>query len=157
PGPNLYGMSRAGLSGHFASLGSPAYHGDQAFRWMYARGRLDPSAWSDLPKTLRATLAGSARGLAPASRARAEARAGPITFAIALPGEGTTESVYMIQRERVTLCLSRQVGCALNCDFCLTARMGLVRHLTPGEIVGQVAAIKDDRALADRPFNIVFM
>src|SRR4029077_10385151 len=44
-----------------------------------------------------------------------------------------------------------------DCDFCLTARMGLVRHLTAGEIVGQVAAIVDDRSLEGRPFNIVFM
>ena len=157
PKPNLYGMSRAELSRRLSALGSKAYHGDQAFRWMYARGRLDPATWSDFPKPLRASLAVEARIEAPTIRARAEARDGTIKYAIALPGEGTVESVFMIQRERVTLCLSSQVGCALDCDFCLTARMGLIRHLTPGEIVGQVAAIREDRALADRPFNVVFM
>jgi 23S rRNA (adenine2503-C2)-methyltransferase len=63
----------------------------------------------------------------------------------------------MVQRERITLCLSSQVGCALDCDFCLTARMGFVRHLTAGEIVGQVAAIREERAIGERPFNVVFM
>ncbi|HEX4823499.1 MAG TPA: 23S rRNA (adenine(2503)-C(2))-methyltransferase RlmN [Candidatus Polarisedimenticolaceae bacterium] len=154
--PNLYGMSRAELSGHFSSQGAPAYHAAQAFRWMYARGRLDPRAWSDLPKALRAQLTVGARIDVPKIRSRVEARDGTIKYAIDLPGGGTVESVFMIQRERITLCLSSQVGCALGCDFCLTARMGLVRHLTAGEIVGQVAAIREDRDLPG-PFNVVFM
>jgi len=53
--------------------------------------------------------------------------------------------------------VSSQVGCALDCDFCLTARMGFVRHLTAGEIAGQIALIRDDRALHGKPFNVVFM
>jgi 23S rRNA (adenine2503-C2)-methyltransferase len=63
----------------------------------------------------------------------------------------------MVQRERVTMCISSQVGCALACDFCLTGKMGLTRHLTPGEIVGQVTLLQDDRSLGDTPFNLVFM
>jgi 23S rRNA (adenine2503-C2)-methyltransferase len=155
--PNLHGMSRAELSALLAQEGVAAYHGDQVFRWLYGRRRYDPGAWTDLPKSLRARLSERARVDVPTIASRAEASDGTVKYAIALPDGGTVESVFMVQRDRVTLCLSSQVGCALDCDFCLTARMGLIRHLTPGEIVGQVAAIVDDRSLEGRPFNIVFM
>ena len=62
----------------------------------------------------------------------------------------------MIHEGRETICVSSQVGCALDCDFCLTARMGFVRHLEPGEIVGQVALAWLDRGL-EPPCNVVFM
>jgi 23S rRNA (adenine2503-C2)-methyltransferase len=155
--PNLYGMARPELSALLASHGAPSYHGDQVFRWLYARRAYDPAAWTDLPKALRTSIAASARVALPAISSRVTADDGTVKYAMALPGGGTVESVYMEQRERVTLCLSSQVGCALDCDFCLTARMGFVRHLSAGEIAGQVAAIQADRALGDRPFNVVFM
>jgi 23S rRNA (adenine2503-C2)-methyltransferase len=157
PRPNLYGMSRAELSALLAARGAAAYHGDQVFRWLYARGRYDAAGWTDLPKTLRASLAGATRIALPTILSRAEAHDGTIKYGMALPGGGTVESVYMVQRGRVTLCLSSQVGCALDCDFCLTAKMGLVRHLTTGEIAGQVARIREDRAIGGAPFNVVFM
>jgi 23S rRNA (adenine2503-C2)-methyltransferase len=155
--PNLYGMARPELAALLASHGAPAYHGDQVFRWLYARRSYDPARWTDLPKALRARLGESARIALPTIVSRVTAEDGTVKYAMALPGGGTVESVYMVQRERVTLCLSSQVGCALDCDFCLTARMGFVRHLGAGEIAGQVAAIQDDRTLGDRPFNVVFM
>ena len=157
PRPNLYGMARAQLTETLAAHGAPAYHGDQLFRWMYARRRYDPESWTDLPRRLREALGRDARVALPVVVSKAEAADGTIKFGMALPGGGTVESVYMIQRERVTLCVSSQVGCALDCRFCLTAQMGLVRHLDPGEIVGQIAAILDDRKHGDEPFNVVFM
>jgi len=63
----------------------------------------------------------------------------------------------MVQSDRVTMCISSQVGCALACDFCLTGKMGLRRQLTPGEILGQIALIRGERDLAGRQFNVVFM
>jgi 23S rRNA (adenine2503-C2)-methyltransferase len=155
--PNLYGMSRSELAGWLEQLGAPRYHGDQVFRWLYARRRFDPQTFTDLPKTMRAQLSERVRIEPPKIAGRVKAADGTVKYAVSLPGGGTVESVYMVLRDRVTLCLSSQVGCALMCDFCLTARMGLVRHLTPGEIVGQVALIQDDQALGDRPFNVVFM
>jgi 23S rRNA (adenine2503-C2)-methyltransferase len=157
PRPNLFGMSRAELACRLEKLGAPRYHGDQVFRWLYAKRRFDPAAFTDLPKTMRAQLSASERIETPKIAGRVRAADGTVKYAISLPGGGTVESVYMVQRDRVTMCLSSQVGCALMCDFCLTARMGLVRHLTAGEIVGQVALIQDDQSLGDRPFNIVFM
>jgi len=155
--PNLYGQSREELAERFAAEGVPAYHGAQIFRWLYARGAYDPASWTDLPKPLRAKLAAEARVELPSIASRVTAHDGTIKYGMTLPGGGTVESVFMVQRERVTLCVSSQVGCALDCDFCLTARMGFVRHLTAGEIAGQIALIRDDRALHGKPFNVVFM
>jgi 23S rRNA (adenine2503-C2)-methyltransferase len=155
--PNLYGMSRRELLALLAAEDAPKYHGEQILRWIYARRRFDPAAFTDIPKGLRQKLAQSVRVDRPAIAGRITAADGTVKYAVSLPEGGTVESVYMVQRDRVTMCVSSQVGCALKCDFCLTARMGLVRNLTPGEIVGQVALIQEDQGLGDRPFNIVFM
>jgi 23S rRNA (adenine2503-C2)-methyltransferase len=150
-------MSRSELAIWLEARGAPRYHGDQLARWLYAKRRYDPATFTDLPKPLREELARSARIETPAIAGRVVASDGTVKYAVALPGGGTVESVYMEQRDRVTLCVSSQVGCALKCDFCLTARMGLARHMSPGEIVGQVAMIQDDQDLGGRPFNVVFM
>jgi 23S rRNA (adenine2503-C2)-methyltransferase len=150
-------MSRPELEGLLEAHGAPRFHGDQVFRWLYARRRFEPESWTDLPKALRSRLLAIARVDVPSIAARVVADDGTVKYGMSLPTGGTVESVFMTQRDRITLCVSSQVGCALKCDFCLTARMGLVRHLTAGEIVGQVAGIQEDQALRDRPFNIVFM
>jgi len=154
---NLYGFDREQLSAFLKPFSAPRYHADQIYRWMYGRRRFSPEDWTDLPRRLRAALAADAAVLPGELGERVTADDGTIKYRVELPGGGSVESVYMVQSGRVTLCISSQVGCALGCDFCLTARMGLVRHLTPGEIVGQVARIQEDRDLGDRPFSIVFM
>ena len=155
--PNLYGLSRQDLASLLTSFGAPAYHGDQVVRWLYGRRSYDPRLWTDLPKTLRERIATETRVAPPRVASRVTAADGTVKYAASLPGGGSVESVFMVQRERVTLCVSSQVGCALDCDFCLTGKMGFTRHLTPGEIVGQVAMIQEDRGLSGAPFNIVFM
>jgi 23S rRNA (adenine2503-C2)-methyltransferase len=67
------------------------------------------------------------------------------------------ESVFIPDTPAMTFCISTQVGCAMACAFCLTGRMGLVRNLTAGEIVGQVRVLADALSLRDKPFNIVLM
>jgi len=155
--PNLFGLDRAGLAAFLEPLGARRFHADQVYRWLYKRRELAPSGWTDLPTALRETIAAGA-DVEPGELAdRAEAADGTIKYRVRLPGGEAVEAVYMRQSGRVTLCLSSQVGCALACDFCLTARMGLKRHLTPGEIVGQVARIQEDRDLGEGPFSVVFM
>src|SRR5262245_32891047 len=119
--PNLYGMSRPDLSALLVAAGGRSFHGDQVFRWLYARRRFDPSGFTELPKALRERLSRETRVDAPKAASRVSASDGTVKFGVSLPDGGTVETVFMIQRERVTLCLSSQVGCALNCDFCLTA------------------------------------
>jgi 23S rRNA (adenine2503-C2)-methyltransferase len=157
PRPNLYGRSRDQLALLLISFGVPAYHGDQIARWLYARRQFDPALWTDLPKPLRERLRRETRVAAPRAVSRVTAADGTVKYGVALPAGGAVESVFMVQRDRVTMCVSSQVGCALDCDFCLTGKMGFVRHLSPGEIVGQVAMIQEDRALSEAPFNVVFM
>ena len=153
---NLFGMNRDEIGGVLERLGAKPFHRDQVFRWMYARGALDPASWTDLPKALRARIASDALVAPPWIDGRAEAADGTVKYRVALPAGGVVESVLMRQRGRVTMCISSQVGCALDCRFCLTAKMGFVRHLSPGEIVGQVALLRDDQRL-EVPFNVVFM
>jgi 23S rRNA (adenine2503-C2)-methyltransferase len=155
--PNLFGLDPAGLATALAEHGAERFRAAQARRWMYARGVLDPRAWSDFPLRLRESLARDARIDAGTIGARTEARDGTIKYRIELTRGGAVETVFMVQHGRITLCLSSQVGCALGCTFCLTATMGLVRQLDAGEIVGQVALVRADRELAGHPFNVVFM
>jgi 23S rRNA (adenine2503-C2)-methyltransferase len=155
--PNLYGMERDRLREAFAGLGARPFHGNQAYRWMYAKGVLDPDAWTDLARDLRNRVRDAFRIDRTRVVRHAEAPDGTVKFRVELPDGGTAESVSMMQGERVTLCISSQVGCALACDFCLTGRMGLERNLDAGEIVGQVATMVEDLSLHADPFNIVFM
>src|SRR5262245_45413247 len=157
PSRDLFGRTREEIGAVLERFGAASYHRDQVFRWLYGRGVTDPALWTDLPKPLRERIAAEETATLPRVVARAEASDGTIKYGMALPGGGTIETVFMTQRGRVTLCLSSQVGCALDCDFCLTAKMGFVRHLDPGEIAGQAALVQEDRALAEQRFNVVFM
>ncbi len=154
---NLYGLDRESLAQYLADLGAPTYHADQIRRWLYARREFDPQAWTDLPKSLRARLASDHRVDRGRIADTATATDGTVKYAIDMVLGGRVECVLMRQRDRVTLCVSSQVGCALACDFCLTGRMGLVRHLEVGEIVGQISWAQDRGDLGERPFNVVFM
>ncbi len=154
---NLYGLDRAGLAEALACEGAPRFAGGQAFRWMYARRVFDFDRWTDFARPLRERLS-SRYALDPGTiEGRAEAADGTVKYRVAAAEGGSIEAVHMVQRGRVTLCLSSQVGCALDCDFCLTAKMGFVRNLSPGEIVGQVARIQEDRGGDPSAFNVVFM
>jgi 23S rRNA (adenine2503-C2)-methyltransferase len=155
--PNLFGLDRQGLVDFLAPYECPAFHAGQIYRWLYARRRLDTSDWTDLSADLRTRLTSDTRVDAGVVAQRTGAEDGTIKFLIDLAGGGQVECVRMVQGSRTTLCLSSQVGCALDCDFCLTGKMGFARHLSPGEIVGQVALMIDDGDLTDERFNVVFM
>jgi 23S rRNA (adenine2503-C2)-methyltransferase len=157
PAHNLFGLDRDALSEIASAHGAPPYHGKQIYRWLYARRVFEPGEWTDLPRALRRTLADTTRVDPGRIDARTVASDGTIKYRIALPEGGAAEAVHMVQRGRVTLCLSTQVGCALDCDFCLTGKMGLDRHMTVGEIAGQVALIHEDQGLEETSFNLVFM
>jgi 23S rRNA (adenine2503-C2)-methyltransferase len=155
--PNLYGLGLEALAAHLSRHEVPAFHAGQIYRWLYGRRQLQPEAWTDLPGALRQRLAADSRVARGSLATRAGAADGTVKYRVVLAEGGAVECVSMVQRDRITFCLSSQVGCALACDFCLTGKMGLVRHLTAGEIVGQVSLLQDEPQLAGRPFNIVFM
>ena len=156
--PNLFGLDRKELAEYLSQFDVPAFHADQAYRWLYARRRFDIAGWTDLPTSLRAAIADGAAADPGVVAERGTSPDGTVKLRIDLAQGGQVEAVRMVQSERVTYCLSSQVGCALDCDFCLTGKMGFKRQLTPGEIVGQVVLVSDaGEQEGQRPSNLVFM
>jgi 23S rRNA (adenine2503-C2)-methyltransferase len=163
--PNLFGLDRGELADFLSRYDVPAFHAGQIFRWLYAKRCFDASHWTDLAQPLRTRLAAETTVDPGRVVDRAEASDGTVKYRVRLAGGDDVECVRMCgrqahheqQSERITLCVSSQVGCALDCDFCLTGKMGFVRHLTPGEIVGQVVMMQDVAGPDEQRFNIVFM
>jgi 23S rRNA (adenine2503-C2)-methyltransferase len=133
----------------------PAYRARQIYEAVYRRRLPDLQSVSNLPKDLRGRLP---VGLPDVER-RFDSTDGTRRYLLRLADGKTVETVWMPEGERSTICISSQVGCPVNCGFCLTALMGLERNLTAGEIVGQVLRIATENKLganADR-VNIVMM
>ena len=112
---------------------------------------------TDLPRNLRAGLAAEFALTTPALVHRETSIDGTEKFLLRLGDDRTIESVFIPDTPAMTFCISTQVGCAMACGFCLTGKMGLLRNLTAGEIVGQVRVLADALAMRDARFNIVLM
>ncbi len=158
----LLGKSAEELRALVVSLGEPAYRGAQLYHALYAARRFDFAAMTNLPAALRARLAQEARIALPRIVKRYHSADGSVRYLLALQSEGAAgnsiETVFMPQAKRQTICVSTQAGCPVNCHFCLTAQLGLIRNLTAGEIVGQVlAALEDNRATLTPQTNVVLM
>ncbi len=167
---NLLGMTKEELSGFARGIGEPSYRGAQLFNWLYARGATSFGVMTDLGKTFRSRLeeAAAIGGLALQARRRSE-RDGTTKLLFALEDGLRIESVLIPSAPavrdgdaageegegRLTLCVSTQVGCPLDCAFCATGTMGFGRNLTAGEIVDQVLA--GGREAGKEITNVVFM
>lgn len=137
-----------------AGLGKEKFRAGQLMRWIYGRGVTDFDAMTDLAKSLREDLAARAEVSRLTRLAVEQSRDGTRKYLLQLPDQRSVETVLIpMEGERNTLCISTQVGCAMQCAFCLTGTFGLVRNLTAGEIVNQVCAARED-ANVD---NIVLM
>ncbi len=157
PRVDLAELERSELESLVESLGTRRFHARQIFGWIYRRGVTAFAEMTDLPVGLRERLAETALVSTPDVRARDVSTDGTVKFLLALADGQLIETVYIPDTPRQTFCLSTQVGCAMGCAFCLTGRMGLVRNLTAGEIVGQVRVLARELDLLARPFNIVLM
>jgi 23S rRNA (adenine2503-C2)-methyltransferase len=157
PITDLFGCDRHELAAALRPLAPRPFHAAQVFHWMYGRGVADFGAMTNLPLDLRRALAERFRARLPEIRATRASSDGSRKYVLGLEDGAEVEAVYILYGERVTLCLSSQVGCALACRFCRTGTMGLVRHLTPGEIVGQVTVLAREHRLSPGSFRIVFM
>ncbi|MBI1950239.1 MAG: 23S rRNA (adenine(2503)-C(2))-methyltransferase RlmN [Acidobacteria bacterium] len=155
--PNLFGMDRVQIATALAPHTARVFHSSQVFHWMYGRLQTDIQAMTDLPVALRAGLAGRFRVAWPEVIEVRRSADGSEKYLCVLEDGGEVEAVYILYGSRVTLCLSSQIGCPLACRFCLTGTMGLLRNLSPGEILGQIAVIARDHHLAGTSFRIVFM
>jgi 23S rRNA (adenine2503-C2)-methyltransferase len=153
----LIGLDRAGLASFFEGYGLKPFQLEEAYRWLYARRRLDPVRWTNVPKPARTALAGACTPGLPAIVGEQKSADGTRKFLLELQDGERIECVYIPDGTRRTVCVSSQVGCAMACRFCLTGRMGFKRNLTPGEILGQFFILESRTDLRKSPYNVVFM
>ena len=156
---DIAGFELAELEARLVELGAPRYHGRQIFAWIHRRGVTGFAEMSDLPKALRTRLAEAWTVGTPKLTRKDVSTDGTTKYLFELADGTRIESVYIPDTPAQTFCISSQVGCAMACAFCLTGKMGLARHLTAGEIAGQVRVLAHDQGLAgpDTAFNIVVM
>lgn len=162
---DLRNLTQNELVDYVESLGQPAFRGRQIMSWLYRPGITDFSQMTDLAKKFREVLSEHARMSQFIDPLIQRSEDGCVKFGFTLDDGKIIESVLIPETDRNTLCVSSQVGCAMNCSFCLTATMGFIRNLTPSEIVNQVCAVGDflrDEPKGkligpDRVTNIVFM
>ncbi|HEY3413431.1 MAG TPA: 23S rRNA (adenine(2503)-C(2))-methyltransferase RlmN [Armatimonadota bacterium] len=145
----LLGHSREDLCKMAAALGQPAYRGNQIADWLYAGKCASIDEMSNLPKGFRAKLAERARVGTPEVVAATGAPDRTAKFLLDFDGV-RVETVLLPSDDRVSVCVSSQVGCAAGCTFCATATLGLTRNLSAGEIVAQVLVAA--RALESAPW-----
>ena len=177
-GKNLFGLSRQQLTTMMVNSGQPAYRADQLLNAMFRQRLGSLEAVTVLPRRLRDELAGlgweisiskilqTFRSVDGTERYLVAGSDGQTVETVWMPGgdggeqgDGRGEEATGNSAQRATICISSQIGCAVNCQFCLTAKLGLQRNLTAGEIAGQVISVLDRHAVEvgqDR-INLVFM
>ena len=154
---NLAELDRPALEAAFEQRGLERFRASQVFRWIYRRGVTAFDDMTDLPVSLRAALAADFTLTTPQVLSRERSTDGTEKFLLRLEGGHRIESVFIPDTPAMTFCISTQVGCAMACGFCLTGKMGLIRNLTAGEIVGQVRVLVDALDMRRTRFNIVLM
>ena len=136
---NLLNLDREGLERFFAdTLGEQRYRAHQVMKWIHHRYVTDFDAMTDLGKALRAKLQQHAEVVVPQIQFEKPSTDGTHKWLLGMDGKNSIEAVFIPDKGRGTLCVSSQVGCALNCQFCSTATQGFNRNLSTAEIIGQV-------------------
>ena len=134
-----------------ASLFDPSFRATQLYKSVYQRS-FDNFRWmTDFPKGLRASLPQEWDIKLPPVHRRFDSADGTRRYLVRLSDGELAETVYIPEENRDTICISSQIGCALACTFCLTGQLGLIRHLTPGEIVSQVLIAQRENILRPSP------
>jgi 23S rRNA (adenine2503-C2)-methyltransferase len=166
---NLLGKSPAELREFLQAMGEPTYRGAQIYHALHVERRFEFCEMTNLPAALRDRLAREASIELPRIVRTYLSDDGTIRYVLALGAPNpesanqtlkpaTIETVFMPEENRQTICISTQAGCAVDCHFCLTATLGLIRNLTAGEIIGQVSlALKETRATLKPQTNVVLM
>ena len=152
---NLLDLDRPGMEALIADMGFKPFHGRNLLKWIHKHGVTDFAQMTDLPKVLRERLAAETRIGLPEIVFEQPSLDGTTKWVLELDDGQRIETVYIPDGDRSTICVSSQVGCALDCSFCSTARQGFNRNLTTAEIIGQVWAAT--RELGRPPSNVVLM
>jgi 23S rRNA (adenine2503-C2)-methyltransferase len=157
-GQTLVGMDLADLQ-NLLGPEQPTYRARQLYDALYRKQVANLSEISNLPQVLRTQLVTESSLGLPQAEHRFDSTDGTRRYLLTLEDTRTIEAVLMPEDSRDTLCISSQVGCPVDCRFCLTALMGLERNLTAGEIVGQVLYIARENGLrpTDTRMNVVLM
>jgi 23S rRNA (adenine2503-C2)-methyltransferase len=158
----LLGKSAEELREYAASLGERPFRAAQLYHAMYSERRFEFPAMTNIPAALRERLAREARITPPRIARRFPSVDGSIRYLFSIGSENEKpaqiEAVFMPRDGRQTICISTQAGCAVDCHFCLTAQLGLIRNLTAGEIAGQVlVALEENREHLAPQTNVVLM
>ncbi len=135
---NLLGLDEAGLHGLLQELDEKPFRSKQLRQWLHQRRVFDFDAMTDLAKGFRGKLADLSELRVPQAVFDRESADGTRKWLLALESGQAVETVYIPERGRGTLCVSSQVGCALDCGFCSTGKQGFNRNLTAAEIIGQL-------------------
>jgi 23S rRNA (adenine2503-C2)-methyltransferase len=135
---NLLDFTLPALTEWFASQGEKPFRARQVFKWIHQRGVADFDAMTDLAKALREKLKGICEVRPPALLSEHRSADGTVKWLFDVGIGNGIETVYIPEDDRGTLCVSSQVGCALDCKFCSTGRQGFNRDLRPSEIIGQL-------------------
>jgi len=138
------GLNKQELEALTGELGEPKYRARQIFAALHARRLRDFAQASDLPKALREKLAERLSTQSLTVESRYVSEDGTRRFLMKTRDNFPVETVFIPTENRDTICFSSQSGCPLQCDFCLTAKLGLLRNLTAGEIVEQIIIVLND-------------
>lgn len=135
---NLLGLSPAKMEEFFADLGEKKFRAQQMLKWIHQFGQSDFEAMTNMSKPLRERLAEIAEIHLPEVVYEDTSKDGTRKWVMRVDGGSSIETVYIPEKDRGTLCVSSQIGCALDCSFCSTGKQGFNRDLTAAEIIGQV-------------------
>jgi 23S rRNA (adenine2503-C2)-methyltransferase len=153
--PHLLGMTRKELQSLVESLGQSGFRGRQIADWLYKRNVASIDEMTDLPAAFRAQVAQGAVLYRDTILDQIKSPDGTTKFLLELEDQQRIESVLLPYEERVSVCVSTQVGCAMACEFCATGIGGFIRDLTAGEIVDEVLTLQ--RESARRISHVVYM
>ncbi len=135
---NLLNLSREGLKTFFTDMGEKPFRATQVLKWIHQYGEDDFNNMTNLSKSLRQKLEETAIVQGPEVIEEQLSDDGTIKWALSLNGGQAIEAVFIPEKNRGTLCISSQVGCALDCSFCSTAKQGFNRNLSVAEVIGQL-------------------
>ncbi|MBS0304846.1 MAG: 23S rRNA (adenine(2503)-C(2))-methyltransferase RlmN [Proteobacteria bacterium] len=135
---NLLDFDLEGLAAYCERLGEKRWRAVQLFRWIHHKGAREFAQMTDLAKSLRSKLEGSAEIRPPALASEHASADGTVKWLFDVGGGNAIETVFIPEDDRGTLCISSQAGCAVACRFCSTGHQGFSRNLTSGEIIGQL-------------------
>ncbi len=154
---NLLNFDRNAMEAFFAELGEKAFRASQVIQWIHRHGVVDFAAMTNLSKALRGRLNGVAEIRMPEVVYAEQSTDGTRKWLLQLDGGNRVETVFIPTERRGTLCVSSQVGCALDCSFCSTAQQGFNRNLTVAEIIGQVWRASRELGEEEKISNVVMM